>query len=188
MSNRPTPYRRPILPPRRTLLKALHWGLVPFFLWFLFADPEALRRAGPAWFTLHSVNGLIFVTLSLVWTIWHLRRGLASRPGPKLPPWARRLHPILHKTLIWGLFLVALGGFGLGLTAARMMQAGGIVPIAPPLDLPRAHAAVSLFHVWQFYALAAVALAHAIFHVWRHVVLHDNALRIMAPRALHRWL
>ena len=120
------------------MLKWLHWGIVPFFVWFLFADPDALRRMGPGWFRLHSVNGLIFVTLALVWTGTHLQKGLASRPGPKLPPTARRLHPVLHKTLIWGLFLVALGGFGLGLTSAVLLRAGGVVPIAPPLDLPRA--------------------------------------------------
>jgi cytochrome b561 len=176
------------LPHRRAVLKWLHWGILPFFVWFLFADPDALRRAGPGWFRLHSVNGLIFVTLALIWTGEHLRRGLASRPGPKLPPAARALHPILHKTLIWGLFLVALGGFGLGLTSAVLLRAGEVIPIAPPLDLPRAHAIVSVLHVYQFYALGLIVLAHAAFHIWRHVGLRDNALRIMAPKALHRFL
>ncbi|MEQ8368290.1 MAG: cytochrome b/b6 domain-containing protein [Roseicyclus sp.] len=173
------------LPTRRAALKALHWGILPFFIWFLFADPDALRRAGPFWFGLHSVNGLVFVTLALVWTAWHLRRGLASRPGPKLPPWAKMTHQIMHKTLIWGLFLVALGGFGLGLTSAVLLRAGGIVPIAPPLNLPQAHQLASWIHVYQFYALAGLAAFHAAFHVWRHFRLKDNALRIMVPKGLH---
>ena len=185
--SRPSPLRLR-LPQRRTLLKALHWGLVPFFVWFLLADPEALRRLGPGWFLLHSINGLVFVTLALVWTGWHLRAGLASRPGPKLPPLARALHPVLHRTLIWGLFTVALTGFGLGLTSAVLMRAGGFLPIAPPLDLPQAHRLVSVLHVVQFYALALLVAAHAGFHVWRHLALRDNALRIMAPRLLHRFL
>jgi cytochrome b561 len=176
------------LPTRRGVLKALHWGVVPFFIWFLFADPDALRRMGPGWFRLHSINGLIFVTLALIWTGTHLQKGLASRPGPKLPPLARRVHPVLHKVLIWGLFLVALGGFGLGLTSAVLLRAGGVLPIAPPMDLPRAHAIVSWLHVYQFYALAVIVLVHAAFHIWRHLHLRDNALRIMAPRALHRFL
>ena len=176
------------LPARRTVLKALHWGVVPFFIWFLFADPDALRRMGPGWFRLHSINGLIFVTLALIWTGTHLQKGLASRPGPKLSPLARRVHPVLHKVLIWGLFLVALGGFGLGLTSAVLLRAGGVLPIAPPMDLPRAHAIVSWLHVYQFYALAVIVLVHAAFHIWRHLHLRDNALRIMAPRALHRFL
>ncbi len=176
------------LPTRRTTLKLLHWGILPFFVWFLFADPDAMRRAGPGWFRLHSVNGLIFVSLALAWTGWHIRRGLASRPGPKLPPLARALHPILHKTLIWGLFGVALGGFLLALTSAVLLKAGGFLPIAPPLDLPRAHAIVSFAHTYQFYGLTLLVMAHAAFHVWRHYALRDNALRIMAPRALHRYL
>jgi cytochrome b561 len=176
------------LPHRRALLKALHWGLIPFFVWFLFADPDAIRAMGPGWFMLHSVNGLIFVTLALVWTGWHLAAGLQGRPGPKLGPRARRFHGILHRVLIWGLFLVAVGGFALGLTSAVLLKAGGILPIAPPLDLPEAHRVASLFHVAQFYALARIVLVHAGFHLWRHLWLRDNALRIMAPRALYRWL
>ena len=182
-----TAFRRH-LPHRRAWLKALHWGLIPFFIWFLFADPDALRSAGWIWFEIHSVNGLIFVTLALIWTAWHLRQGLASRPGPKLPNWARRLHRPLHLTLIWGLFLVALGGFGLGLTSAVVLKAGMVLPIAPALDLPRAHVIVSWLHVYQFYALAILALGHAAFHIWRHVSLRDNALRIMAPKVFHRFL
>lgn len=176
------------LPKRRTTLKALHWAILPFFIWFMCADPDALRRMGPGWFQLHSVNGLIFVTLALVWTIWHLRQGLASRPGPKLPNRARALHPILHKTLIWGLFTVALTGFGLGLTSAVLLRAGGILPIAPPLNMPQAHGVVSWIHIYQFYGLALVVCLHAAFHTWRHLHLRDNALRIMAPKALHRFL
>ncbi|MCU4653820.1 cytochrome B [Roseibacterium sp. SDUM158016] len=176
------------LPHPRTRLKWLHWGLLPFFVWFLFADPDAIRAMGPGWFLLHSVNGLIFVTLALIWTAWHLHAGLMGRPGPKLPRWGRVLHGILHRTLIWGLFLVAVGGFLLGLTSQVLLKAGGFLPIAPPLDLPDAHALASWFHVYQFYALGGVVALHAGFHLWRHVVLGDNALRIMVPRALHRWL
>jgi cytochrome b561 len=56
------------VPARRTVLKWLHWGIIPFYIWFLFADPDALRRMGPAVFQFHSVMGLVFVTLSLIWT------------------------------------------------------------------------------------------------------------------------
>jgi cytochrome b561 len=99
------------LPHRRTRLKALHWGLIPFFTWFLFADPDAIRALGPGWFLLHSVNGLIFVTLALIWTAWHIASGLhgAARPETRRP--GRLFHVVLHRVLIWGLCLVALGGF-----------------------------------------------------------------------------
>ena len=94
----------------------------------------------------------------------------------------------MHKALIWGLFGVALTGFGLGLTASRQLWAGDLVPIAYPLGLPDLNDLVGTLHIVEFYALAAIAVVHAGFHIWRHVRLRDNALRIMAPKALHRYL
>lgn len=176
------------LPHRRTRLKWLHWMVVPFFVWFLVVQPRDVTRWGPFFVDLHSVFGLIFVSLALIWTVWHIRSGLQSRPGPKLPPWARRFHPVLHKVLIWGLFGVALTGFGLGLTSAVLLWAGNIVPIAPPMNMPHANEVVGFIHSLEFYLLGAIAGAHAVFHTWRHFALRDNALRIMAPRLLHRFL
>jgi len=176
------------LPSRRSALKVLHWGILPFFVWFLFADPDALRRMGPAYFRFHSMMGLIFVTLALIWTAWMLRAGLQSRPGPKLRGRARTLHRPLHLTLVWGLFAVALGGFLLGLTASFQMKAGGFLPFAPPLNKPQAHDLIGILHTYQFYALAGLVAFHAAFHIWRHIKLRDNALRIMAPKVLHRYL
>ena len=177
------------LPSRRTALKALHWTMVPLFVWFVFMTPEVVHRlGGSTLFTIHSNLALVFVTLCLLWTADYLRRGLASRPGPKLPPWARVVHWWMHRVLVWGLFGVALGGFLLGLTSERLLKAGGFLPIAPPLDLERANAIIGLVHIWEFYLLGVVALFHGGFHVWRHVRLRDNALRIMAPKALYRYL
>lgn len=173
---------------RRSALKVLHWGIIPFFVWFMFADPDALRAMGKWYFRIHSVMGLIFVTLALIWTGDYLWRGLASRPGPKLRGWARLIHLVMHRAIIWGLFLVAFGGFLLGLTSSVLLWAGGVVPIAPPLGLPRANDLVGLAHSYQFYALAGLIGFHAAFHIWRHVRLRDNALRIMTPKALHHWL
>ncbi len=170
------------------MLKGLHIAALPLLLWFLLVEPADVQRIGPGAVRLHSVLGLCFVTLALFWTADHLRRGLAGRPGPKLPGWARRLHPILHKSLIWGLFGVALTGFGLGLTSTVLLWAGDIVPIAPPLGLPRANDIVGLVHSIEFYAVVALVVFHAFFHVWRHFFLRDNALRIMAPKVLHRFL
>lgn len=182
----PTLARR--LPQRRTVLKWLHWPMLPLIVWFLLVQPADVGAIGPAAVRFHSVLGLIFVSLALIWTASHLRRGLVGRPGPKLPGWARRIHPILHKTLIWGLFGVALTGFGIGLTSAVLLWAGGVVPIAPPLDLPRWNDLVGQIHAIEFYLLAALIAVHGGFHIWRHLHLKDNALRIMAPRALHRFL
>jgi superoxide oxidase len=176
------------LPPRRTALKWLHWTMVPLFAWFVLVQPRDVERIGPWAVQLHSVMGLIFVSLALLWTADYARRGLASRPGPKLTGLARRIHPVLHKTLIWGLFGVALTGFGLGLTSTVQLWAGGLVPIAVPLGMPQANDWIGLIHTVEFYGLAAIAAFHAGFHIWRHLRLRDNALRIMAPKPLHRFL
>ncbi|MGR3322479.1 MAG: cytochrome B [Pseudooceanicola sp.] len=192
MTTRPAPLRARLaarLPRRRTALKWLHWTMVPLFAWFLLVTPEvALRLGGRTMFLVHSNVALLFVALCLAWTADLLRRGLASRPGPKLKGLARRLHRWLHLALIWGLFGVAATGFLLGLTSATLLKAGGFLPIAPPLGLETANEIIGTIHIYEFYLLAGVALFHAGFHVWRHLRLRDNALRIMAPRLLHRFL
>ncbi len=179
---------QPKLPTRRTALKWLHWIMVPLFIWFLLVTPDDVTPFGPKAFQFHSILALIFVVLSLAWTADLIWRGLASRPGPKLKGWLRPTHRWLHLTLIWGLFLIALGGFGLGLTSERMLRAGGFLPIAPPLDLPAWNHYIGKFHIYQFYALGVVAAVHAAFHIWRHVRLKDNALRIMVPKRFHKFL
>ncbi|WP_255588388.1 cytochrome b/b6 domain-containing protein [Jannaschia pagri] len=176
------------MPTRRAALKVLHWTVVPFFVWFLVVTPADVARVGSWAITLHSVFGLIFVTLALIWTADLLWRGLASRPGPKLTGRARQIHRPLHLTLIWGLFGVAFTGFLLGLTASRVLMAGTVLPIAPPLGLETANHWVGVIHTVEFYGLGAVAAFHAAYHIWRHVRLRDNALRIMTPKPLQRFL
>ncbi len=176
------------LPRRRTVLKAVHWSMVPLLVWFILVTPDDVLPFGPRAFQAHSMLALVFVTLCLAWTADYLRRGLASRPGPKLPPMARNIHLLLHKALIWGLFGIALGGFLLGLTSATLLKAGGILPIAPPMGLSRANEIIGTLHIYEFYLMAVLVCVHAGFHIWRHIKLRDNALRIMAPRLLHRFL
>ena len=178
----------PYLPKRRTALKVMHWSMVPLLIWFILVTPSDVLPFGPRAFQFHSMLGLLFVTLCLLWTADYMRRGLASRPGPKLPPWARKVHQGLHKALIWGLFGVALTGFFLGLTSATLLKAGGILPIAPPLGLRHANDIIGTIHIYEFYLLAILVIAHAGFHIWRHIQLRDNALRIMVPRILHAYL
>ena len=163
--------------------------MLPLFVWFLFMTPDiVLRLGGSTFFTIHSNLALVFVSLCLLWTASLMRKGLASRPGPKLRPWARRFHRWIHLIIIWGLFGVAFTGFLLGLTSAVLLKAGGFLPIAPPLDLKHANELVGQIHIIEYYCLAVVVLAHALFHIWRHMHLKDNALRIMAPKAMHRFL
>lgn len=176
------------MPARRTGLKLLHAAMIPLMIWFTLVQPADVARYGPFWVQFHSVLGLIFVSLALAWTADYWRRGFASRPGPKLPDWARTVHYYLHRVIIWGVFLIAFGGFFIGLSASRQLWAGGIVPIAVPLDLPKTNSWVGTLHAIEFYLLALIILGHALFHIWRHYHLRDNALRIMAPKVLHRFL
>lgn len=162
--------------------------MLPLFVWFLVVTPDDVLPFGPKAFQAHSMLALVFVSLSLAWFADMLRRGLASRPGPKLRGRLRGLHRALHLTIIWGLFCVAFTGFLLGLTSPVLLKAGGVLPIAPPLGLRTANEVVGLVHIYQYYGLALIVALHAGFHIWRHLALRDNALRIMAPRALHRYL
>ncbi|MEO0638028.1 MAG: cytochrome b/b6 domain-containing protein [Pseudomonadota bacterium] len=175
-------------PTRRQLLKTAHWLTLPLFVWFVLVQPSDVRAIGKWAVSLHSVMGLVFVTIALLWTADYWRRGLASTRAPKLSPRLRRFHRILHHTLVWGLFTVALTGFLLGLTSSRLLFAGTVLPIAPPMGIPWANDVAGVVHSVQFYLLAAIAVGHAGFHIWRHERLRDNALRIMFPRFLHRFL
>lgn len=176
------------LPHRRTWLKAMHGAMIPLLIWFIVVTPDDVVPLGPRAFQFHSILALVFVTLSLIWMADHMRRGLAGRPGPKLGPRARLLHRVLNTAIIWGLWGVAITGFLLGLTANRVLKAGGFLPIAPPMDLPQLNDLIGKFHIYEFYLLGAIVAAHATFHIWRHIRLRDNALRIMAPKFLHRFL
>ena len=94
----------------------------------------------------------------------------------------------MHRIIIWGLFVIAIGGFLLGLTSPRLLKAGGFLPIAPPLDWRVANDWIGFIHIMQFYALGLFLIFHGLFHVWRHYRVRDNALKVMVPKFLHRFL
>ena len=176
------------LPNRRTILKAAHWIMLPLLIWFVLVQPKDVTPFGTWAFRIHSNLALVFVSICLLWFADYMRRGLAGRPGPKLRGWARKIHRTLHHMIVWGLMLVALSGFLLGLTSSVLLKAGGCLPIAPPMGWRHANELVGTLHIIEFYILAAIVACHAGFHVWRHIFLRDNALRIMSPKALHKYL
>ena len=106
------------LPNRRSVLKWGHLLMIPLFIWFVLVTPAVVVPIGGCAFLVHSNLALVFVSICLIWMADYTFRGLASRPGPKLPTWARYTHQILHKVIIWGLFLVALGGVFAGADVA----------------------------------------------------------------------
>lgn len=169
-------------------MKAVHWTMVPLVIWFALIGPPEAHALGKYGFLVHSNLALVFVILSVAWFVDFSVRGLATKRTPKLPDWAKTAHWWMHRTIIWGLFIVVLGGFLLGLTSSRLLKAGGFLPFAPPLDMPQANAWIGFIHIVQYYAFVGLIGVHALFHIWRHFRLKDNALRVMAPKALHRFL
>jgi superoxide oxidase len=175
-------------PHRRTRLKVMHYVLIPLTLWFTILDPGDNLPATPDVLRFTSILALIFVTAANLMTWDALFNGMASRPGPKLPPWAKTAHWWMHRLLVVEVALVAFTGLLLGITASRQLWAGGIVPIGVPLSMPELNHAIGVFHRWQFYSLSVLMALHAAFHIWRHYALRDNALRIMAPKRWHKYL
>ena len=173
---------------RRRVLKALHWVSFGLILWFWLVEPEDVERLGAAALATHAGMDVVLAIVVGVWLITYLRRGMASRPGPKLPIWARRIHPWMHRALMWGLPATIATGAATGLAAPYVIRAFGVLPINPGVGSRDIHNMLEELHEIAFDLLIIGILLHAGFHIWRHYGLRDSALRIMAPRLLHRWL
>ncbi len=173
---------------RRTTLKWLHWLSSGLILWFWLVEPEDVDRLGGAALALHAGMGSLLALLAAAWFAMYLSRGLASRPGPKLPQWARRVHPVMHKGLTWGLPAMVLTGALAGFAAPYAIRLFGVIPFFPGSGGKAIHDTLEEVHEIAFDALLIVLVLHVAFHLWRHYIVRDNALRIMAPKVLHRYL
>lgn len=178
---------------RRTMLKWLHWSVFFLLLYFLIVEPEDIDEAvslsaQTEALATHAGMGLILALLVVIWLLSYWRDGPAGKPGPKLPPWARRVYGVLHRALYWALPVMLLSGALTGLVAPFPVEAFGAVPLNFGLGDKSLHEVAGEVHELVFNALTTLAFVHILFHLWRHYLLRDNALRIMAPKALHRWL
>jgi cytochrome b561 len=173
---------------RRTLIKWLHWLSAFLILYFFLVEPEDVERMGAVALATHSGVGMVLAVVALIWISDYLRRGLAGRAGPKLPGWGKRFHGIVHRVLYYGLPATVLTGGLAGLAAPYVIKAFGVIPITFGAGTKNLHELAEELHELAFDALLIVIIAHTAFHVWRHVWLKDNALRIMAPERLHRYL
>lgn len=173
---------------RRTVVKWLHWLSAALILYFFLVEPEDNRTDPGGALSTHAGVGLVLAVVAALWLGLYLRKGLAGRPGPKLPAWGRRLHPAMHKALQWGLPAVVATGALAGLAAPFVIHAFGALPVNPGIGAKGVHELAQNLHELMFDGLMLIVLAHTGFHVWRHVRLKDNALRIMLPRALHKYL
>ena len=65
----------------------------------------------------------------------------------------------------------------------------GIVPLNPAgWGTASLHDIAEEVHEIAFNTTILLIIVHIVFHVWRHFRLRDNALRIMLPKILHRYL
>ncbi len=106
-----------------------------------------------------------FVIAGGLWLAMVLVKGMMCKPGPKLQGPLRAAYPWMHR----GMYLVL--GVTVGLNAAALL---GFAP-----------------HDTGWTALLVLLAAgtfHGLFHFWRHNVLFDGALRVMAPRFMHKIL
>ncbi len=108
----------------------------------------------------------LFVATIVLWSGLTLAFGLLGRPGPKLSPRLRRAYPWMHRTLHILLALTAI---------AILFRL-----IGRPLWW---------LDAWVMLLITLGAgTFHGVFHFWRHTALYDNALRLITPRFMHKWL
>ena len=105
------------MPNRRNVLKWLHWLSFFLILWFFVIEPEDLDRLGGAALATHAGMGVLLALVTGIWFLMFLGKGLAGRPGPKLPGWAKRLHPLVHRVLYYGVPVMVLSGALAGFAA-----------------------------------------------------------------------
>ena len=177
----------------RTLVKWLHWITFALMLYFLIDEPEVRGGAELAaksdQLSIHAGMGMILGVVTLIWTVIYFRAGPLGRPGPKLSGWGKRIHRIVNSGLYWLLPSTVLTGAATGLTSTYPVLGFGVLPLNPTgwgnVDL---NDLLEEVHELAFDATTLLIGLHIAFHLWRHIGLRDNALRIMAPKVLHRYL
>lgn len=173
---------------RRSVIKWLHWLAAGLMLYFFLVEPDEVRGNPGLGLATHSGVGILLALVAAIWLGMYLRKGLAGRAGPKLPGWGKRFHALSHKVLQIGLpVTVATGAFA-GLAAPFAIRAFDLVQINPAWGSKGIHEFAEEVHEIAFDAMMIAIVAHVAFHLWRHFLLKDNALRVMVPRILHKYL
>ena len=178
---------------RRAFIKILHWLTAAMILYFFLVEPDVPNRAADAAKTAalstHAGVGFLLGIVVLIWTAMFMRKGAMGKPGPKLPGWGRAAYPWLHKGLHYALPIMLASGLAAGLSAPFAVQGFGAIPMnIPGLGNGTLHGLAEEIHEIAFDALLIIIVAHAVFHLWRHFILKDNALRIIMPKIMHKYL
>ena len=131
---------------RRSAIKWLHWLSLAIIIWFFFVEPENVQRLGALALATHAGMGIILGLLVGAWFVMYLRKGLASRAGPKLPNWAKWLHPISHRILYFGSVIMVATGAAAGFAAPYIIKAFGFLPINPGTGTRNLHNQIEDIH------------------------------------------
>jgi cytochrome b561 len=106
-----------------------------------------------------------FVAIVTIWVAIAVIKGLIGKAGPKLRPATRAAYPWMHRAIYGALTVSA------ALNAAELL---GWMTAGP--------AWVSLL------VLLAIGAFHGLFQFWRHTALYDNALLLITPKFMHKFL
>ena len=177
----------------RSIVKWLHWLSAFIILYFFAVEPhlpelgsDAAKTAAMA---THAGMGAVLGIVVLLWTGLFALRGPVGKAGPKLQGLARSSYGVLNISLYYALPLMVLTGLATGLAAPFLILGFGLIPLnLEGIGSPQLMAIAEDIHEIAFDGLLILIVAHSGFHLWRHFRLKDNALRLILPSALHRYL
>ena len=169
--------------------KLLHWLVVVLILVMAWIG---LRMGdmpnGPdkiATYALHKSIGISILALVLLRLSWRLYAG-APAAVPGTPAWQERLASLTHWALYALLLAIPLSGWVLNSASGFPLQWFGLFNL--PAIVGRDHGLHELaeeVHEWLFWAMVALAVAHAAAAFYHHLFQRDATLARMLPRG---WL
>ena len=169
--------------------QSLHWLIVLLLLaqgtvCLLMGD----MARGPdkiAVYALHKSVGITLLALAVARLLWRLYAGRPA-PVPGTPSWQERAASAMHAALYVLLFAVPISGWVMNSAAGFPLQWFGLfnLPSIAPHDRDLHELAESM-HEWLFWALVALAAAHAAAALYHHLFQRDATLARMLPRG---WL
>lgn len=167
----------------------LHWITVVLILamaWIGLTMGDMPR--GPdkiATYALHKSIGLTILMLVVVRLAWRWHAG-APAPVAGTPRWQERIASATHVALYVLLFAMPISGWVMNSASGFPLQWFGLFNL--PSIAPSNHDLHELteeIHEWLFWAMAALATAHAAAAVYHHLFQRDATLARMLPRG---WL
>ena len=169
--------------------QSLHWLIVLLLLaqgtvGLLMGD----MARGPdkiAVYALHKSVGITLLALAVARLLWRLYAGRPA-PVPGTLSWQERAASAMHAALYVLLFAVPISGWVMNSAAGFPLQWFGLfnLPSIAPHDRDLHELAESM-HEWLFWALVALAAAHAAAALYHHLFQRDATLARMLPRG---WL